>query len=218
MPMPRFSRAWLLPVGLALVLAAGAARAAEFARLYNGKDLSGWHVESGKLEAWKANGEMISCLNKGGGYLATDREYGDFELRMEYRMSAAGNSGVGIRFPRGGWPSTQGMEIQLLDDDAPRYANLDGLHRNGAIYTHVAPRAKAQKPAGEWNRLVIRCQGPRIAIHLNGVEIQNVNVEEYANSLGKGKTTLAQRPRRGLIGIQSHDPVVDFRNLEIREL
>lgn len=208
-----------LTVGMVLALAAAGVRAGEsgFVKLYNGRDLSGWHVESGKLEAWRANGPILSCVQAGGGYLATDREYGDFELRLEYRLPPAGNSGVGIRFPRGGWPSTMGMEIQLLDDDAPRYRNLDPKQRNGAIYSFVAPKARAARPAGEWNRLVIRCEGPLLVVHLNGVEIQRVNLDEQTQK-GKGDLPLCRRPRRGLIGLQSHGDPVDFREIEIREL
>ncbi len=206
----------VLPPLLALTAAMGAA-AADWVKPYNGKDLSGWHVESGKLEAWKANGEMISCVTPGGGYLALDKEYGDFELELEYRLPPAGNSGVGIRFPRGGWPSTQGMEIQLLDDDAPQYAKLGEVHRNGSIYSFLAPKVKAGKPAGEWNKIEIRCQGPHIKIKLNGKDIQDVNVEEQTKK-GKGGSALNARPRTGLVGLQSHGDPVDFRKIRIREL
>ena len=87
-------------------------------KLYNGKDLTGWHAKNGKIEAWKANGEMISCVAPGGGWLTSDKVYGDFELRLEYRIHAGGNSGVGIRYPAEGDPAHVGMEIQVLDDDA----------------------------------------------------------------------------------------------------
>ncbi len=207
-----------------LLCAAGLARAAEkpFEKPYNGKDLSGWHVESGKLAAWKANGELLSCVAPGGGYLALDREYGDFELRLEYRLPAAGNSGVGIRFPKGGWPSTMGMEIQLLDDAAPAYKDLSAQHRNGSIYSFLAPKSSAGKssagkPAGEWNRIAIRAQGPKLQVRINDVEVQNVNLDEQTQK-GKGDLPLSQRPRRGLVGLQSHGDPVDFRNIEIREL
>ena len=203
-------------VTMTLVAAMGAA-ASDWVKPYNGKDLSGWHVESGKLEAWKANGEMVSCVTPGGGYLALDKEYGDFDLRLEYRLPKAGNSGVGLRFPRGGWPSTMGMEIQLLDDDAPQYANLGAVHRNGSIYSFVAPKVKAGKPAGEWNKIEIHCQGPRVVIKINDQEVQNVNLDEQTQK-GKGEKPLNERPRRGLVGLQSHGDPVDFRNIEIREL
>lgn len=207
----------LAAAGLIVLAAGSVGQAAEFLKPYNGKDLSGWHVESGKLEAWKANGEMISCVTPGGGYLALDKEYGDFELRLDYRLPPAGNSGVGVRFPRGGWPSTMGMEIQLLDDDAPVYSKLSPTQRNGSLYTFVAPKAKVHKPAGEWNHIEIRCQGPSVVVRLNGVEIQNVNLDTQTQK-GKGDLPLSQRPRKGLVGIQSHGDPVDFRNIQIREL
>lgn len=205
--------------GTLLAVLTGTATAAEgpFERPYNGKDLSGWHVESGKMEAWQANGELLSCVKPGGGYLALNREYGDFELKLEYRLPPAGNSGVGVRFPRGGWPSTMGMEVQLLDDAAPRYKNLGAQHRNGSIYSFLGPKSNPGKPAGEWNQLRIRAQGPRLQVWINDVEVQNVNLDQETKK-GKGELPLSQRPRRGLVGLQSHGDPVDFRNIEIREL
>jgi hypothetical protein len=209
---------------LGVALAAGAvttslsAQAADWVKLYNGKDLSGWHVESGKLDSWAAKGEIVSCIKPGGGYLATDKEYGDFELKVDYRIPAAGNSGIGLRFPRGGWPSTDGMEVQILDDEHPMYKGLTNVHWNGAIYTHIAPKTRANKPVGEWNHYDIRCQGPKVVVKLNGTEIINANLDDYNDSLGKGKVALGKRPRRGLVGLQSHGDPVDFKNIEIREL
>jgi hypothetical protein len=194
------------------------AQAADWVKLYNGKDLSGWHVESGKLESWAAKGEMISCVKPGGGYLATDKEYGDFELKVDYRIPPAGNSGIGLRFPKGGWPSTDGMEIQILDDEHPMYKDLTSVHWNGSIYTHVAPKTRASKPVGQWNHYEIRCQGPRVVVKLNGTEVINANLDDYNDSLGKGKVALGKRPRKGLVGLQSHGDPVDFKNIEIREL
>lgn len=201
--------------GLLALSAAAAER--PFERPYNGKDLTGWHVESGKLEAWKANGDLLSCVKPGGGYLALDREYGDFELKLEYRLPPAGNSGIGIRFPKGGWPSTMGMEIQLLDDAAPQYRNLGAVHRNGSIYSFVGPKTNPAKGPGEWNSIRVRCQGPRVQVWINGVQVQDVNVEDHPEK-GKGDLPLNRRPRRGLVGLQSHGDPVDFRSIEIREL
>lgn len=206
-------------IGLAAVLPSGALAEDGFKPLYNGKDLAGWHVERGKAECWEARGEMISCTKPGGGYLATDKQYGDFVMKLEYRLPPAGNSGIGLRFLPGTWPSTEAMELQLLDDSHPKYKDLKDSQKNGSIYTHQPPKVlTAQKPAGEWNRLEIRCQGPRIVVHLNSVEIQNLSLDEYSDSLGKGKIVLSKRPRKGLVGLQSHGDPVDFRRLEIKEL
>jgi hypothetical protein len=200
------------------VLVASRAEAEEgFVKLYNGKDLDGWHAESGKLDAWKANGDLISCVKPGGGYLARDEEYGDFDLRLEYKLGPGGNSGIGIRFPRGGWPSTMGMEIQLLDDVDPRYKSLKPNQANGSIYTFTAPKSKPARPAGEWNKMRVRCQGPVVAVWINDVEIQNINMDDHKEK-GKGELPLCDRPRKGLIGLQNHGDLVDFRNLEIRKI
>ena len=189
----------------------------EFTKLYNGKDLTGWHVKNGKMEAWQANGEMISCIAPGGGWLTADKQYGDFILRLEYRIGPGGNSGVGIRYPAQGDPAHDGMEIQILDDTDPKYKDLKPAQYNGGIYYQAPAKAKAAKAPGEWNRYVIRAQGPNIVVRLNGQEIQRVNLDEYTKAEGNYKP-LAERPKRGFVGVQSHGDRVDFRNIEIREL
>lgn len=186
-------------------------------KLYNGKDLTGWHVKDGKPEAWKANGEMISTVSAGGGWLTSDKQYGDFELKIEYRIPAGGNSGLGIRYPSAGDPAHVGMEIQMLDDNAPQYKDLKAAQYNGGIYYQAAPKAKAARKPGEWNLYEVRAKGPHIQIKLNGVEIQNVNVEQYTRGEG-GYKPLAERPRVGHVGVQNHGDQVDFRNIYIREL
>jgi hypothetical protein len=210
----------LLAAGLVAAGAVGAGplrAAGEFAKLYNGSDLSGWHCQGGKLESWKANGPIISCVAPGGGWLTSDKEYGDFEFHLEYRIGPGGNSGVGIRYPAQGDPAHVGMEIQILDDFADQYKNLQAAQYNGGIYYQAPALVKAAKGPGEWNKYEIRCQGSKILIKLNGVKIQDVNVENYTEGKG-GHLPLAKRPRRGFVGMQSHGDQVDFRNIEIREL
>jgi hypothetical protein len=187
-------------------------------KLYNGMDLSGWHVEGAgaTLSSWRTEGAILSCT-KGSGYLARDEEYGDFELKLEYRLPPAGNSGIGIRFPRGGWPSTDGMEIQLLDDAAAQYRDLKPEQTNGSIYTFVGPTSKPAKPAGEWNRLEVRCKGSEVRVKINGKLVCQADIDEIT-SPGKGTVPLNKRPRAGLIGLQCHNDPVDFRNIEIRRL
>jgi hypothetical protein len=212
------SRAWLA-AAVASGLLAGAAQAGDFMPLYNGKDFTGWHVVSGKLAAWKAQPEMISCTEKGGGCLLTDREYGDFELRLEYRVPPGGNTGIGIHVPPGGWPSTDGFEIQILDDEHPRYrGKVKPEDGHGAVYKHAAPTARPFKPAGEWNQITVRCQGPLLVIQVNGIEIHHLNLDDFNESYGKGKIPLGKRPRKGQLGFPSHGDPVDFRHIELREL
>jgi len=208
----------VLGVALAGSLVGSAARAeGGWTKLYNGRDLSGWHVLNGKIEAWKANGNLISCVAPGGGWLTSDQEYGDFELRLEYRIGPGGNSGVGIRYPGKGDPAHVGIEIQILDDAAPQYRNLKPAQYNAGIYYQAAATQKAARPPGEWNRYEIRCQGSRIRVKLNGTVVQDIDVEQYQTGEG-GYTPLAKRPRRGHVGMQSHGDQVDFRNVALRTL
>ncbi len=200
-----------------LVPPAQAGSPQEFVRLYNGKDLSGWEVQGGKIDAWKADGPMLSCVGPGGGWLRTARQYSDFVLRLEYRLPPGGNSGVGIRFPGTGNPAHDGMELQLLDDDHPKYAKLKAAQYTGSIYYQVAARRGATKPAGQWNRMEITARGPFITVVLNGQTITQADIDRYTKAQGPYKP-LADRPRVGYVGLQSHGTRVDFRNIELKDL
>src|SRR5207302_10220965 len=101
----------------------------------------------------------IVCSGKGGGWLGTGRDYANFTLRLEYRLTPGGNSGVYLRAPQSGHISRVGMEIQILDDSHPRYAHLDFYQYTGSIYHVVAPTQRAGKPAGQWNAMEIRALG-----------------------------------------------------------
>jgi hypothetical protein len=160
---------------------------------------------------------MMSCVLPGGGWIASDKEYGDFDLVVEYRIPEGGNSGLGIRFPAQGDPAHIGMEIQILDDFAAEYKGLDPAQYNGGIYYQSAAKYKAAKGPGEWNKYEVHCKGPHIQVKLNGIEIQDINVEDFKVGRG-GQKALAERPRKGHIGFQSHGHQVDFRNIRIREL
>src|SRR5712692_11317387 len=127
-------RRWLLLLPLAVALSGlSAALAADkdipegFESLFNGKDLSGWKVnEGGKMDVWGAEKGLLYVQGGGGGWLMTEKEYSDFELRLEFKMPEKGNSGVALRSPMKGDPAYVGMEIQILDDDWYK-ANYKGL-------------------------------------------------------------------------------------------
>src|SRR5262249_20264280 len=93
-----------------------------FVPLFNGKDLSGWKPYGGKPGNGAAEDGLLVCRGSGGGWLGTERDYANFELRLEYRLRPAGNSGVYLRAPEEGHISRVGMEIQILDDNHPKYA------------------------------------------------------------------------------------------------
>ena len=129
------------------------------------------------MEVWSADKGMIVVDGRGGGWLMTEKEYGDFELRLEYRLPKRGNSGVALRAPLQGDPAYQGMEIQVLDDE--NYKGIKPTQYTGSIYDVVPPSKHVTKPAGEWNNMRIIAKGRQITIELNGTKIVDANLDEY---------------------------------------
>jgi Domain of Unknown Function (DUF1080) len=189
-----------------------------FVALFNGKDLGGWKAYESKPDNWVAEGGLLVCQGKGGGWLGTDRDYDNFVLRLEYRLKPGGNSGVYLRAPEKGHISRVGMEIQLLDDFVAEYAKLDFYQYTGSIYHVVAPTQRASKPAGEWNALEIRAEGRQVVVVLNGKKIVDADLDRCLKDpeVAKEHTGLARTS--GRIGLQSHTDRVEFRNLRIKEL
>ncbi len=175
-----------------------------FVPLFNGKDLTGWHVMGSP--AWKVEKGVLVCTGEGGGWLRSDKEYQNFVLRLEFRVSKGGNSGIFIRSALEGNPAFTGMEVQILDD----HGRNPTPHTTGSIYDAVAPKKNMSKPAGEWNFVEIICSGPWVVVAMNGEEIVRVNMDEHPKLKG--------RLRKGYIGLQNHGARMEFRNILIKEL
>jgi hypothetical protein len=189
-----------------------------FVPLFNGKNLDGWKKYDSKKDVWLVEKEMIVCTGGGGGWLGTEREYANFELRLEYRLEPGGNSGVYIRAPEKGHISRVGMEIQILDDNHPKYAEIDYYQYTGSIYHVVGPSRRAVKPAGQWNALTIRADGRRIVVILNGKKIVDADLDHCRKDPAVAKVHPGLARTTGHIGLQSHSERVEFRNLRIKEL
>lgn len=206
-------------VCLVLLLLPGAAPEDGFTPLFNGTDLTGWKVHGGKQSVWTVDNGLLVVQGKGGGWLMTEKEYADFELRLEYRLPKQGNSGVALRAPRMGDPAYEGMEIQILDD--ANYTGLKTSQHTGSIYDVVAASKRAGKPAGEWNDMRITANGPKITVVLNDSTIVDANLQDHQDR-SKPDAEKKQRAHPGLlrktghVGLQSHDGRVEFRNLRIR--
>ncbi len=197
-----------------------------FVPLFNGENLEGWTVGSGgKKKVWGAEKGILFVNGSGGGWLFTDKEYANFDLRLEFKLPEMGNSGVALRSPNRGDPAYAGMEIQILDDRnyKKNYAGLRPTQLTGAIYDITSPREDATKPHGEWNHYRIVAHGSQIKVELNGVIIVE---EDLAKIVEQLKTSDEKKLRahpgltreKGHIGLQSHDGRVEFRHLRIKEL
>ncbi|MBS1855005.1 MAG: DUF1080 domain-containing protein [Acidobacteria bacterium] len=209
--------------------------------LFDGKTLDGWEPRGNCLWSVLPEGVLLGQRTRGAidallaakppaavrdyhewisrqAWIYTRREYGEFDLHVEYFLPARGNSGVSIRdrsrahgaigesdaerpdlaaFPKT-TPAHIGYEIQIIDDDREKYPT-------GSVYTFVPARTGFQRMA-EWNALDIESRNHAIRVLLNGVP-----VAEFAGDPARSKT--------GPIGLQLHDQftVMMFRELRIRE-
>jgi hypothetical protein len=170
--------------------------------LFNGRDLVGWHVNNNKGQWTVDNGHIIPTFHTGLHYLRTDREYANYTWTFEYTISKGGNSGVAIRTAPGGWPSGDGMEMQILD--------RPGLVKDStmAIYGNLPPLTRADK-SGEWNRVVIKADGRMISAWVNGELVQQANTARLPE--------IKHRHLKGWLGLQDHGGKVRFREIYVQE-
>lgn len=183
----------------------------------------GWHSvafndtdwQRDGLPTYSIEGNTLIFEGDGRGRLMTKRTYRDFELQLEFRVSAGANNGIALRAPIGFQTSRYGIEIQILDDGG--HPQDDMRRVCGAIYGVYPARKSAVNPAGEWNRLHVRCVGRRVQVNLNGETV----VDADLNSV-RDRAVLRERPgflrEEGHIGFVQHNGRVEFRNLRIREL
>jgi hypothetical protein len=158
--------------------------------------------------------EGVLTAKAGWSWLSTTKEYGDFVLRLSWRIPENGNSGVFLRVPvlaKGEQPHEKGIEIQVLDDKGSEYVGkLKPWQYTGSIYGAVPAENSTFRGAGEWNEYEITCQGERIEVKLNGKLVSAANVSEHK--------TLKPRPRRGFLGLQNHGSAVEYKDIQIKEL
>ena len=96
---------------------------------------------------------------------------------------------------------------------------------NGSFYEGKGPSAHPANPVGEWDRLILKAVGPRITCHINGVEVFDVDVNDWPEvgknpdgTPNKFKVAIKDKPRSGYIGFQNHGQVVWFRDIKITDL
>ncbi len=183
-----------------------------FVPLFDGKTLDGW--TGGK---YIVEDGMLVCPEKGGGYLRTEKEYDDFILRFELKLPPGGNNGVAIRAPAAGHVAYDGMEIQIIDNTAERYAKLRPVQYHGSIYDVVPAKRGALKPVGEWNEQEILAHGRHIRVTLNGQVIVDANLDDITDPAVLKKHPGLQRAI-GHIGFLGHSSRIEFRNIRIKEL
>jgi HEAT repeat protein len=193
-------------------------KAEGFVQLFNGRNLDGW---IGNKTGYKIeDGAMVFDPKAGDrSNIYTAKEYSDFAFRFEFQLTPGANSGVGIRAPNSGDAAYVGMEIQVLDDTAPIYATLQPYQYHGSVYGIIPAKRGALKPVGEWNAEEIWIKGTKIRVTVNGVVTVDGDIAEASrNGTADHKDHPGLQRTAGYIGFLSHDSVVRFRNVRIKEL
>jgi len=203
-----------------------------FTSIFNGRDLAGWiYGRRGSGEnktgmGYQVERGVIFSTKDDGGNLYTEKEYANFVLRFEFRLTENANNGIGIRAPLEGDAAYVGMEIQVLDDSGSAYTNLLPGQYHGSIYRVVAAKRGFQTPVGEWNSEEITATGRQITVKLNGTTIVDANLDDVKDEATLTEHRDLTRPEgsRGIantsghIGFLGHGAHVEFRNIRVKVL
>lgn len=203
--------------------------------LFDGETTRGWHSYGREKagEAWKVKeGELFLDTTKKdgwqtaeGGDLVTANEYKNFHLKLDWKISKGGNSGLIFLVHEDGkyehsWYT--GPEVQIADDEM----NEDGKiikHQAGDIYDILGGSGKTVKPAGEWNTMELICQDGGLTVMLNKRKIISTTMwgENWRKLIAASK--FKDMPgfgtyKKGKIALQDHGNLVAFRNIKLKVL
>lgn len=183
--------------------------------LFDGKKLADWEGAGQPADAcWEVRDGVLYGTRNKGPWLRSLKEYGDFNLRLEYQVEPGANSGVYVRVPENGNHHRDnengppaGFEVQILDDAAKKHANLKPYQFSGSVYDIAGASPKVSKPPGQWNTLEINCHGQNVTTVHNGQVIVRVTPETHP--------LINLRSAKGYLGLQNHGGGVAFKNLRI---
>ncbi len=191
----------------------------KFVPLFNGKNLDGW---VGNKDSYKAIDGMIVVVPNGGGNggnLFTVDQYSDFILKFEFQLTPGGNNGLGIHAPLEGDTAYMGKELQILDNTAAKYAELQPYQYHGSVYGIIPAKRGYLNPVGEWNKQEVIVEGSKIKIILNESTIVDGDfLEASKNGTMDNKEHPGLERTSGHIGFLGHGDVVRFRNIRLKDL
>jgi hypothetical protein len=179
-----------------------------FVPLFNGKDLSDWQTEGNWV--YERDG-VLAAKPKGRRRLFPDHNlflwsratYDDFILDLEFKVDKNASSGVFLR------SSSPGSYIQTQIRDSHGKKEPFGNSTCGAVVGVAAPSKNMSKPAGQWNRMIITCEGNRMHVQLNGEEVINLDLSKSEKTRGVSS---------GRIAFENTNTPVAFRSVRIKEL
>ncbi|MFT3949385.1 MAG: DUF1080 domain-containing protein [Agriterribacter sp.] len=199
--------------------------------LFDGTTTNGWH-SYGKTtlgEAWDVqDGALHLGPHEGeaaGGDATTADEYGNFELKLDWKISPNGNSGVIFlvnESPEYERSYLTGPEMQVLDNNGHPDAKII-KHRAGDLYDLITSKPENVKPVGEWNSIIIKLKNGKLELWQNGAKVVSTTIGDEAwNKLVAGSKFKNMpgfaKAKQGRIVLQDHGNEVWYKNIKIREL
>jgi len=180
--------------------------------LFNGRDLTGWQIWKNKADFQIKDG-VVRCQRGGDGQfmLYMGREFADFELVVEWRVSPKGNSGVFIRSPFREWPWDTGYEVQISNEQPPR----DDMHCSGSLYGYAGVQPRPDETPERWRTYAIRAVKNQITVTVDGTQV--VDFDQTTTDKTRDKSL------KGFIGVQdSHSgdegTWVEYRTIKVKPL
>ena len=162
---------------------------------------------------------VVSPKEGGHGNIFTEKEYSDFIIRFEFQLTSGANNGLGIHAPLKGDVAYVGKEIQILDNTADIYKELQPYQYHGSAYGIIPAKRGFLKPVGDWNSEEVFVKGDDIKVTLNGTVILEGNMREASkNGTADHKDHPGLKRHLGHIGFLGHGSDLKFRNIRIKEL
>lgn len=198
--------------------------------LFDGKTLNGWHVYGHKPlnDSWSVQDGSIffDKSKKAIGDLLTDKQYENFHLKYDWKISPNGNSGLIFWIQEDTLKYKQtyhtGPEMQVLDNDGHKDGKIP-KHRAGNLYDLIQGKEGAVKAVGEWNTAEIISNKGKLEFILNGVSVLSTNYGDDNWKQMVAGSKFKQWPDfgtvfKGYIGLQNHDCDVWYKNIVIKQL
>lgn len=203
--------------------------------LFDGKSIGGWHVFNKKSDgsAWKVedgtihldNSKMKDWQTVGGGDLVSEKEYGNFHLKLDWKIDTAGNSGIILytkEEPKYEHTWHTGPEMQVLDNERHSDAKII-KHRAGDLYDLITSSPETVKPALEWNHVEVISKDGNLEFYLNGTKVLQTTLwnDNWKKLIAGSK--FKEMPdfgkfKTGHIALQDHGNKVWYRNIKIKNL
>ena len=203
--------------------------------IFDGKTLNGWHAYGKKSvgQGWNIDGNALhldpakkAAMNPTSEDLMTAEEYDNFHLKLDWKISPNGNSGIIFNVnedvAKYAAPWLTGPEMQVVDNEG----HPDGRiikHQAGDLYDLVSVSKKTVKPVGEWNAIEIISNKGKLDFYMNGEHVVNTTMwnASWKNMLANSKFKDYKDfgvYKKGRIALQDHGDHVWYRNIKIRKL